>query len=100
MDIGDCTCYSWVGLLCLFNPQPAGLKEYLLTETVILRILALAGVFSLPVDSLRDPPPHLRVRDVKEWYVDYLVGMLLEEDGDHEDLTAPFLIIASCSEEV
>lgn len=82
-------------------PSQLDLKSIDCTETVILCILALAGtVFSLPVDSLRDPPPHLRVRDVKEWYVDYLVGMLLEEDGDHEDLTAPLLVIASCSEEV
>ena len=54
-------------------------------------------MFNLPVDSLRDPPPHLRVREVKEWYVDYLAGMLLEEEGDHEDLTAPLLVIASVS---
>jgi len=76
-------------------PSQLDLKSIYCTETVILRILALAGVLSLPVDSLRDSPPHLRVREVKEWYVDYLVGMLLEEDGDHEDLTAPLLVIAS-----
>ena len=53
---------------------------------------------TLPVDTLRDPPPYLRVREVKEWYVEYLAGMLLEENSDHEDLTAPLLVIASVSQ--
>ena len=35
----------------------------------------------------------MRVRDIKEWYVDYLVGLLLEEDSDHEDIAAPLLVI-------
>ena len=34
---------------------------------------------------------------MKEWYVDYLVQMLLDENNDHEDLTAPLLVIASVS---
>ena len=37
----------------------------------------------------------MRVPDIKEWYVDYLVGLLLEEDSDHEDIAAPLLVIAS-----
>ncbi len=54
-------------------------------------------MFTLPIDALRDPPPYLRVREVKEWYVDYLAEMLLDEKGDHEDLTAPLLVIASAT---
>ena len=38
---------------------------------------------------------YLRVREVKEWYIDYLVKVLLEEEDDHEDLTSPLLVIAS-----
>ena len=57
------------------------------------------GVFTLPVISLREPPPHLKVRDVKQWYVQYLVQMLLNDEGDHEDLTAPLLVIASVTRE-
>ena len=44
---------------------------------------------------MREPPPYLRVREVKEWYVDYLMTMLLEEENDHENLTAPLLVLAS-----
>lgn len=58
-----------------------------------------AGVHSLPVHKLQLPPQHLQVREVKEWYVDYLVGMLSEEKDDHEDLTAPLLVIASADKE-
>ena len=35
----------------------------------------------------------LRVRDVKDWYIDYLATLLMNEDA--EDLTAPFMVIAS-----
>ena len=56
------------------------------------------GVFTLPVSTLRDPPPYLKVREVKLWYVDYLAKMLVEEDSDHEDLTAPLLVVASVSQ--
>ena len=49
-----------------------------------------ASVYHLPVTSLKEPPPFLRVR-----YVDYLAEMLLEDKGDHEDLTAPLLVTAS-----
>lgn len=42
---------------------------------------------------MRNPPPHLRVRDIKEWYVKYLVNLIEKED--HEELTAPLLVIAS-----
>lgn len=37
------------------------------------------------------------MREVKEWYIEYLVGVLLEEGDDHEDITAPLLVIAPVS---
>lgn len=42
---------------------------------------------------MRNPPIHLRVCDIKEWYVKYLVNLIEKED--HEELTAPLLVIAS-----
>ena len=33
------------------------------------------------------------MRVIKEWYVDYLATLIEEEDA--EDLTAPFLVVAS-----
>jgi hypothetical protein len=44
---------------------------------------------------IREAPPYLHVRDVKEWYVEFLMKMLLDEGEDHEDITAPLLVIAS-----
>ena len=32
------------------------------------------------VSALREPPPSLKVRDVKQWYVDYLADLLSEDD--------------------
>ena len=52
-------------------------------------------MYNIPVSALQPPPEYLRVRDVKQWYVDYLAGMLLEEGDDHEDLTSPLLVIVS-----
>ena len=40
----------------------------------------------IPLDALRDPPNHLRVKD---WYVDHLIEMLREPTGD------PILVVAS-----
>ena len=54
-----------------------------------------AGIFTLPIENLRDPPAYLRIREFKEWYVDYLATLLLNEDA--EDLTAPFVVVASVS---
>ena len=51
------------------------------------------GIFALPVSTLREPSPTLQVRDVKDWYVDYLVELM--STNDQEDLTAPLLVIAS-----
>lgn len=52
-----------------------------------------AGTFTVPISNLRDPPSSLKVRDVKGWYVDYLVGLL--STNDQEDLTLPLLVLAS-----
>ncbi len=56
-------------------------------------------MFNLPVSSLRDPPPYLKVREIKDWYVNYLIEMLLDEDRDHEDITAPLLVMASVTKQ-
>lgn len=53
------------------------------------------GIFNIPIEQLRGPPDDLKVRDVKEWYIESLAGMLREEQEDHEDLTAPMLVLAS-----
>ena len=55
------------------------------------------GVYDIPVQLLREPPEYLRVREVKKWYVNYLVQVLSDEGNDHEDLTAPLLVIVSVS---
>jgi len=49
------------------------------------------------VALLREPPQYLRVREMKAWYVDYLVSKMLDDKDDHEDITAPLLVIASVS---
>ena len=48
---------------------------------------------------LTEPPDYLRVREIKQWYVDFLVKMLLNEEEDREDITAPLLVIVSVSKE-
>ena len=53
------------------------------------------GVHIIPVSALKQPPVYLRVREAKEWYIDYLVKTLLEEGDDREDLTSPLLVVAS-----
>jgi hypothetical protein len=57
------------------------------------------GVYDIPISLLRNPPQYLRVREVKKWYVDYLVQMLSGECDDHEDLTAPLLVVVSVTKE-
>lgn len=57
------------------------------------------GTYQIPVELLQDPPTFLKIRDVKEWYVDYLVEMLRTTEDDHEDLTAPLLVVASVKKE-
>ena len=74
--------------------------SFLNTTYTLLHFNVLIGVFSVPVTALVDPPTFLRVREVRDWYVDYLVGMLLQDKGDHEDLTAPLLVIASVTKVV
>ena len=41
----------------------------------------------------------MKVREVKDWYVDYLSEMMTDEKNDHEDLTSPLLVLASVSKE-
>ena len=57
------------------------------------------GTYQINVNQLQEPPEYLRVREVKDWYVDLLGEMLAEEAGDHEDLTAPLLVVASVTKE-
>ncbi len=49
--------------------------------------------------QLQDPPEYLRVREVRNWYIDYQVEMIGDETADHEDLTAPLLVVASVTKE-
>lgn len=58
------------------------------------------GTFTINVDNLQDPPDYLRVREVKEWYVNLLIQMFEEESEDHEELTAPLLVICSVPKDV
>ncbi len=39
------------------------------------------------------------MREVKEWYVNLLMKMLQEDSQDHEELTAPLLVICSVTKE-
>ena len=57
------------------------------------------GTYQINVNQLQEPPEYLRVREVKDWYVDLLGEMLAEEAGDHEDLTAPLLVVAPVTKE-
>ncbi len=55
-------------------------------------------MYDLSFDLLKEPSDYYQViREVKEWFVQYLVNMLKEEETDHEDMTDPLLVIASCS---
>lgn len=51
----------------------------------------------MPISTLQSPSSEYQVQEVKEWYIDYLVDLLNNEDDDHENLTAPLLVIASVS---
>ena len=59
----------------------------------------ISGTYDLPINQLRDPPQCMRVRDVKEWYVNYLADELCKDHHDHEELTAPLLVLASTTKE-
>ncbi len=55
-------------------------------------------MYDLSFDLLKEPSDYYQVvREVKEWFVQYLVNMLKEEETDHEAMTDPQLVIASCS---
>ena len=51
------------------------------------------------MDNLRDPPDHLHVREFKKWYINLLMKMLKEEAEDHEELTAPLLVVCSATKD-
>ena len=53
------------------------------------------GLYTLQVSHLKDPSPQYQIRDVKDWYVQYLANLLSGKDSDQEELTAPLLVIAS-----
>jgi len=56
------------------------------------------GNYIVNVEQLRDPPDILRIREVRDWYVEFLMKMF-EGDGDsqqdYEELTAPLLVVCS-----
>lgn len=56
-------------------------------------IFYASGTFTLPISALREPSPTLKVRDVKQWYVDFLAEMLTSDDN--EMMASPLLVIAS-----
>lgn len=62
-------------------------------------LLFLLGTYQVPIELLHEPPLVLQIREVKEWYVDYLVEMLKTSESDHEDLTAPLLVTVSVKKE-
>ena len=55
------------------------------------------GTYSFNISSLREPPEYLKLREVKEWYVELLMKMLVgdTEEGynDYEEPTAPLLVL-------
>ena len=52
----------------------------------------------IPVAHLRDPLDYFKsTRSEAIWYVDHLVSIMGEEEGDHEDLAAPLLVVVSVS---
>ena len=54
-------------------------------------------MLNIELEKLCDPPDYLRIRDVKDWYVDFVAESLKDEGNDHEELTSPLLVIASVS---
>lgn len=61
--------------------------------------IIVAGTHDIPVDQLRDSPAYMKVRDVKDWYVNYLTDELQKDNHDLEELTAPLLVVASTTKE-
>ncbi len=54
-------------------------------------MLHISGTHDLSIDQLRDPPECMRVREVKDWYVQYLADELRRDNRDLEDITAKTL---------
>ncbi len=53
-------------------------------------------MYSIPLDNM-EAHPTLSIRDIKEWYVDYLSEMIKEDD--QEELTSPLLVEASVAKD-
>ena len=64
-----------------------------------LQLFIPIRTFSDCMDSLQDLPNHLCVREVKKWYIKLLMKMLKEEAEDHEELTAPLLVVCSATKD-
>lgn len=60
--------------------------------------LFILGTYQIPFELLHEPPPSLKIREVKEWYVQYLMDILTEDD--HENITAPLLVVASVTKDM
>ena len=66
-----------------------------LHSIILAIILSIIGEFNIDMEKLSDPPDYLRIRDVKELYMNFIAEGLKDEENDHEELTSPLLVIAS-----
>ena len=65
---------------------------------MISYVISLTGTLTIPVsETLKDPPEYLKIRDVKQLYVNHLMDMLSKETDDHEDLIAQMLVVSSAT---
>ena len=67
------------------------------TYTLIKYII---GTYNISIDQLCNPNPLLRVRDVKEWCVEYLAEEFKKENNGHEEMTAPLVVPANVTKEL
>ena len=74
-----------------------GIYIIIFPQNISLSVLYIPGTLTLPTSALREPPPNLKVRDVKQWYVDYLAEKLTMDDK--EVLASPLLVVASVGKE-
>lgn len=51
----------------------------------------------MPITKMSKPPENLQIRDIKEWYVDYLVHQMKNGDCEGESLTSPMVVVSSCT---
>ena len=61
--------------------------------------IVIIGTYNISLDQLRNPSPLLKVRDVKEWYVEYLAEEFKKEKNDHEEMTASLVVIGNVTRE-